>query len=116
MKVATIRMWTSRIASEWKELNTNFNPPPGRSKIVLFADYIYCVFKYHINYSEYFEQYKFYELNSSEREEYITRAQAHRIERKLNKKAVETFWLKDKFLFTFSEFAKRDWIAVSKNF
>lgn len=112
MKISSLKMWFNRIVGEWKQVKKEFNPPPGSSRSMIFADYILCVFKYRISYSEYFEQYKFYGLKACERDQFITRAQAHRLETRLNKGAKDTFWFKDKFLHRFDEFANRDWLSL----
>src|SRR5690349_25140972 len=102
MKVTTLGMWLKRIATEWKKYNQEFVLPPDTSRIELFTDYIYCVLKYRITYSEYFEQYRFYLLNKQERNEFITMSQAHRIQRDLNRGVRDLFWYKDRFLNRFS--------------
>ena len=106
-------MWGRRVSSEWKKYNTEFVLPKGHNRIQLFADYIYYVLRYHITYSEYFEQYKFYKLKKCERDEYITMSQAHKIERTLNKGVRDLFWYKDRFLRRFANFVKRDWINLN---
>jgi hypothetical protein len=102
-----------RAISDWKDLQRNKTIPKERSRFLLFADYIYYVFKTHITYSEYFEQYKFYTLSKAERKEYITVSEAHRIEAKLNQKVRDIFWKKDLFLTKFADFIKRDWISLA---
>ena len=96
-KISQIRMWRKRIVSEWKKFNSEFVVPKGQTRFRMFSDYIYCVLRCHITYSEYFEQYKFYTLNKSEQEEYITMSQAHKIEGRLNKGVRDHFWYKDRF-------------------
>ena len=107
------RTWRSRILSEWEKFNKEFKLPKGHSRVALFGDYLYCVLKYHITYSEYFEQYKFYKLKKVERNEYITMSQAHRIQGKLNRGVRDLFWYKDRFLQRFHSFIKRDWINLN---
>ena len=82
---AEFRAWRARILSEWEKFNNEFRLPKGHTRVALFGDYLYCVLKYHITYSEYFEQYKFYKLKKVERDEYITMSQAHRIQGRLNR-------------------------------
>jgi hypothetical protein len=113
MRLSALQMWQKRISSEWKKYNNEFVLPAEHGRIQTFADYIYCIFKYRITYSEYFEQYKFYMLNKTERNEYITMSQAHKIQRNLNKGVRDLFWYKDRFLLRFSAFAKRDWINLT---
>ena len=102
-----------RAISDWRNLQLSKNIPKERSRFLLFADYIYYVFKTHITYSEYFDQYKFYDLSKAERKEYITVSEAHRIEAKLNQKVRDIFWKKDLFLKKFADLIKRDWISLA---
>jgi len=113
-KISQIRMWRTRIVSEWKKFNSEFVVPKGQNRVRMFSDYIVCVLKYHITYSEYFEQYKFYAIKKCERDEFITMSQAHKIEGRLNKGVRDHFWYKDRFLQRFAEFVKRDWINLNK--
>ncbi len=118
MRLSTLRMWQKRLTSEWKKYNREFqrfsaDPAHSRTmtqRLKTFTDYAYCVLKYRITYSEYFEQYHFYSLSKQERNEYITMSQAHNIQRGLNKGVRDVFWYKDKFLNRFPAFVKRDWI------
>lgn len=114
MKPSVWRIWAGRILSEWKKINKEFKPPPGTSRLAVFVDYVVCVFRYHVSYSEYFVQYKFYDLKRSGREQYITRAQAHRLAMRLNAKTKETFWFKDKFLKKYADFVNRDWLYLKE--
>lgn len=103
-----------RAISDWHKLKHAKSLPKAKSRILLYADYLYYVFKTHITYSEYFEQYKFYMLSREERKAFITVSEAHRIESRLNRKVRDLFWLKDKFLKKFSGFVKRDWISLGE--
>lgn len=114
MRLSLLRMWQQRIASEWKRYNEEFVLPPENSRLEIFTDYLYCVIKYRITYSEYFEQYRFYLLDKKERSEFITLAQAHLIQRDLNKGVRDLFWYKDRFLQRFAAFVKRDWINLNR--
>src|SRR5690349_18077037 len=102
-----------RVISDWRNLQRNETIPKERSRLLLFANYLYYVVKTHITYSEYFDQYRFYSLSKAEREEYITVSEAHRIEAKLNQKVRDLFWHKDVFLTNFAGFIKRDWISLA---
>jgi glutathione synthase/RimK-type ligase-like ATP-grasp enzyme len=113
MNVNDLKNYGKRISSEWEQFNKQFVVPKGHNKFQLFADYIICVFKYHITYSEYFYQYKFHTLSKAQRSEFITISEAHKIEKAINKGIRDFFWYKDRFLQRFPNFTKREWLNLN---
>lgn len=84
----------------------------GKSKIYLFFDMIKCARKYGAGYMDY-DLFEMYNLNSKQRDTYITRGRNNAIVAKYNDKSYfHIFENKDEFNTLFRDYIKRDWIKV----
>ena len=79
-------------------------------------DYLKCLRKRSIQFSEYFYQYEFHKLSKKERELFITRAEMQRIYRRLVKPEIrELMHNKSNFLTCFNKFIKRNWVYINSD-
>lgn len=87
----------------------------GKSRIFLLWDMLCCGIKYGAGYMDY-DLFEMYNLNSSERNTYITRGRNNALVRKYNNKDyVRYFDNKAEFNKHFSRFIQRDWILFNDN-
>lgn len=84
----------------------------GKSKIYLFFDMITCAMKYGAGYMDY-DLFEMYNLNSYQRDTYITRGRNNELVLKYcDKSYFHLFENKNEFNEVFSDYIKRDWISV----
>ena len=78
------------------------------------SDYLKCLRKRRIQFSEYFHQYEFHKLSNQERESFITRSEMQCIYRRLVKPEIRNLMHnKSNFLTYFNKFIKRNWIYIN---
>ncbi|MGN1269712.1 MAG: sugar-transfer associated ATP-grasp domain-containing protein [Clostridia bacterium] len=86
----------------------------NRNYLVILVDMVICGIKYQAGYYDY-QEFEFYNLNSKERELYLTRGKNNEIVRVYNDKSkFHIFENKDEFYTTFDKFIKRKWIKVDE--
>lgn len=86
----------------------------NRNYLVILVDMVMCGIKYQAGYYDY-QEFEFYNLNSKERELYLTRGKNNEIVRVYNDKSkFHIFENKDEFYTTFDKFIKRKWIKVDE--
>ena len=87
----------------------------GKNRLLVFFDIVYCGLKYKAGYKDYLA-FRFYELNASQRDTYITRGRNFEYVTSLNEKdARELLSNKALFLEKFDELSHRKWLFVDKN-
>ena len=87
----------------------------GKSKLFIFFDMAYCVFKYQAGYVDYYA-YAMYDLNSKERATIMTRGKNNELVKALNPKQ---FWHvldnKDEFNDMFKDYLNRKYFIISEH-
>lgn len=84
----------------------------NRNYLAILIDMVICGIKYQAGYYDY-QEFEFYNLNSKERELYLTRGKNNEIVRVYNDKSkFHIFENKDEFYTNFDKFIKRKWIKV----
>ncbi len=85
----------------------------GRSRLAIFRDMKDCAVKYGAGYMDY-DLFEMYDLTPEQRDTYLTRGRNNALVAKYNDKAyMDQLGDKIKFNTKFSDFLKRDWVAVT---
>ena len=87
----------------------------NKNKVYLFIDMIICGFKYGAGYMDY-DLFEMYNLNSKQRDTYLTRGRNNKLITELNNKELYHFFNnKNDFNEKFNKFLKRDWIDFNNS-
>lgn len=93
----------------------NISKKINKNYLVILLDMVICGIKYQAGYYDY-QEFEFYNLNSKERETYLTRGKNNEIVRVYNDKSkFHIFENKDEFYTTFDKFIKRKWIKIDES-
>lgn len=93
----------------------NVSKKSGKLFPAVVIDMIKCGLKYQAGYYDY-QEFEFYNLNSKQRETYLTRGKNNEIIRRFNDKSkFHIFENKDEFHLKFKDFTKRDWLKLDGN-
>lgn len=101
-----------RFAEEARESFEREKPSHGSME-----EYLYCLKKYRVTYSEYMYQYQFWNLTDNERQEYVSRSQMQKFYRQhIMRPQVRALMLnKAAFLTRFAAYIKRHWMVVKNH-
>lgn len=80
-------------------------------------EYLYCLKKYRVNYSEYMHQYEFWRLTDKERQMFVSRSEMQKFYRNhfVNPEIRTLMFNKPLFLKRFANYIKRKWMVVSEH-
>lgn len=108
IKYNLIKSYINQLASISKKVSEQNN----KNKVYIIADIIYCTFKYGSSPNNYLN-FKFYELNPSKRNTYVTHRISEKLISKYNNDAYrEIFEDKTQFAEAFKEYFGREWISL----
>lgn len=79
-------------------------------------EYLHCLRRYRVTYSEYMHQYEFWKLSETERHEYVSRSEMQKFYRSFMRPEIRSLmYNKTEFLSRYRNYIQRKWMVVSKH-